>query len=79
MGRIKGIFRRIFFGKRKNVNYQRVNYKWAIKDLERENRRLNSVVKQLMAHLKYTEFGNVVMTEKEANAYQKKGIWPPVG
>ena len=78
MGKIKRLIRRVFFGKKRTTKYQPKSYdSFRINDLERDNRRLNSVITQLMAHLKYTEFGNVIMTEREAKRYKDKGVYPP--
>lgn len=78
MGKIKGIFRRIFFGKRKKYPFKPKSYdSFRINDLEGQVSRLEETVRQLMSQLNYTQLGNVVMKEIEAKKFRDKGIYPP--
>lgn len=78
MGKVRGIFRRIFFGKSNEDSFKPKSYdSLRINDLEAEVNRLQETTRQLMAQLNYTQFGNVVMKESEAKKFTDKGIYPP--
>ena len=78
MGKVKSIFRRIFFGKRKKYPFKPKSYdSFRINDLENQVYRLEETTRQLMSQLNYTQLGNVVMKEIEAKKFRDKGIYPP--